>query len=51
MVFIVVARFYQENFHIMIITIDYSHIVTRLPTTICVMVSVRLREKKTLKKH
>jgi hypothetical protein len=43
MVFIVVPRFYLENFHIMIIPANCSHIVT---TTSCIMVPVRLRGKK-----
>jgi hypothetical protein len=30
----------------MTITTNYSHIVTRLPTIICVMVPVRLQGKK-----
>jgi hypothetical protein len=46
MVIIVVATFCKENFHIMIITKNPIHIVTRLCTTICKMVPTRLRGKQ-----
>jgi hypothetical protein len=38
MVFIVVARFYEGNFHITIT--NGSHIVTRLPTSTCVILNM-----------
>ena len=34
----VVAKFYKENFHMIIITINYNFIATRLATTISIMV-------------
>jgi hypothetical protein len=49
MVSIVVARFYKGNYHTMITTTDCSHIVSRLPTSTCIMVPVKLLWKKTRK--
>jgi hypothetical protein len=46
MVSIVVARFYKGNYHTMITTTDCSHIVSRLPTSTCIMVPIELLGKK-----
>jgi hypothetical protein len=44
MVFIVVAMFYEGNFHIIITITNCSHIFIILPTSTCVMVLVELPE-------